>query len=452
MVRLRFRFQVSSLLEQSKEWLTSLPIDLLEAVVALVDTGLKKTIRSAVGDRDLSNTGRLLLDSLLSKQEEQNASAVDPGSLDQLVTDALEGAPMEPSTVDKFVKDVGRSLTSSTEKCEACIRDLSKALGLRGPVLVARLIGAMCKSHLPLLSDEVIWMPPSDVLSGGWPNQKELSSTSQQEALEWNIDVLLRSMAAVEPNVEWKDVVREFDHQGFGVCDRAGLRFLWQLLIKAFDGVQRIPMDLVYSKWQNPDSQLQLLKQILMCPDIVKLTDCSPCTKPEPAQDKNGSQGTAGPDEEAANPLVANWKVLEIHEALLGIGERPDLTKLVVELYKQAAAKEGCHDSVTLALLQLRSPIVPLRRTLLLQLIPHYLGVSAHNAQAVLHYAWNGIPQPLQLELQLIVKDAMVDYYTTGDGETQRLTRILELAQEIKCLQTLLAVPRSPDVASHPSE
>ena len=97
-----------------------------------------------------------------------------------------------------------------------------------------------------MLSDEVIWLPPSDVLSGGWSNQKDPSSSSQQEALEWNIDVLLRSVAAVEPSLEWKDVVREFDHQGFGVCDRAGLRFLWQLLIKAFDGVQRIPMDIVF--------------------------------------------------------------------------------------------------------------------------------------------------------------------------------------------------------------
>lgn len=39
----------------------------------------------------------------------------------------------------------------------------------------------------------------------------------------------------------------------------------------------------------------------------------------------------------------------------------------------------------------------------------------------------------------------MVEYYTSGDGESSRLTRILELAQEIKCLQSLLASARTLD-------
>lgn len=96
-------------------------------------------------------------------------------------------------------------------------------------------------------------MCPTNVLSGGWPGQKDSQSGSQagssgpQETLEWNIDVLLRAIAAVEGSLEWKDVVRELDHPHFVVKDRAGLRFLWQLLLKAFDNsVQRIPMDIVY--------------------------------------------------------------------------------------------------------------------------------------------------------------------------------------------------------------
>lgn len=44
----------------------------------------------------------------------------------------------------------------------------------------------------------------------------------------------------------------------------------------------------------------------------------------------------------------------------------------------------------------------------------------------------------------------MVEYYNAGEGESSRLTRILEIAQEIKCLQSLLATGRSLDGLAHP--
>lgn len=52
----------------------------------------------------------------------------------------------------------------------------------------------------------------------------------------------------------------------------------------------------------------------MMCPDIVKLTECQPATKPEPVvgQEKAtvaGGSGSGGHDDDAANPLIANWKV-----------------------------------------------------------------------------------------------------------------------------------------------
>lgn len=68
----------------------------------------------------------------------------------------------------------------------------------------------------------------------------------------------------------------------------------------------------MYSKWQNCEGQFFLLKQMLTCPDIVKLTECLPCTKPEPvvAQEKPSGGGGTGPGhDEDSNPLFVNWKV-----------------------------------------------------------------------------------------------------------------------------------------------
>lgn len=168
-------------------------------------------------------------------------------------------------------------------------------------------------------NEDQIWVCPTNILSGGWPGQKDgqsggqSGSSGQQETLDWNIDVFLRAVSAVESNIDWKDVVRELDNPNFEIRDRAGLRFLWQLLLKAFDNnVQRIPMDIVYSKWQNSEAQFSLLKQILICPDIVKLTECQPATRPEPviAQEKSSAGGGAGNhDDDSTNPLIANWKV-----------------------------------------------------------------------------------------------------------------------------------------------
>lgn len=98
-------------------------------------------------------------------------------------------------------------------------------------------------------------MSPSNVLTGGWPGQKDTQGGGQtsgvvgggpQEALDWNVDVLFRAIIAVESGLDWKEVVRQFDNPNFLVKDRAGLRFLWQVLTKAFDDVQRIPMDIIY--------------------------------------------------------------------------------------------------------------------------------------------------------------------------------------------------------------
>lgn len=106
---------------------------------------------------------------------------------------------------------------------------------------------------------------------------------------------------------------------------------------------------------------------------------------------------------------------MEVHDTLMTLCDRPELHNEVQNLYK--AAKESSHDTITIALLQVKSPMTPGRRILLKDLMQHYLGGGAHNAQTILHFAWSGsAAQPMQQEMHKIVKVCII----TANGYIHR--------------------------------
>lgn len=117
-------------------------------------------------------------------------------------------------------------------------------------------------------------------------------------------------------------------------------------------------------------------------------------------------------------------------ETLLHLADR-GLFAQVQELFKVPI--QLCPDVLVLVLLNISPPVTVLRQELFNTLIPIFL--SNHpNAAIILHNAWHN----QIISIKPIIMRAMADWYLRGDTDQTRLSRILDVAQDLKALTVLL--------------
>lgn len=111
--------------------------------------------------------------------------------------------------------------------------------------------------------------------------------------------------------------------------------------------------------------------------------------------------------------------------------------------------KSHCPDVLTLGLIQINPPLTNFRTEVLAQMMQIFLA-NHPNSGTILSYAWHSAT----LSLKGIIIHSMADWYTKaqseGDSESQRLSRILDVSQDLKALDFLLnakAVPFVIDLA-----
>ncbi|XP_064466564.1 CCR4-NOT transcription complex subunit 1-like isoform X2 [Ornithodoros turicata] len=331
---------------------------------------------------------------------------------------------MDVSLVD-LIQEMGYSFTGSVEDC--CQNLVQMGLCEPGAAIVARTLAMMASTHSGL-SEPLQGLGPSPwatpVGSGG---DKESSGSVQSAnvANTWNVDVFVQAVHDLVPDLNWKDVVGELDFVGFSVKERGGLKLLWHALTRGLSlSHESFPSDRLYRIWRNTESQLSLLHQILKNSDIVCLTDY----KYRPVQ---VDILKALPEDD--NRDIANWKSLDLIETLLGLSELVQYSP-VQDLFKFPV--QHCPDLLMLGLLQVTRPMQMLRQELLTTLVFVFLG-NHPNSAIVLQAAWNvqthgNVIRPLMMH-------AMADWYLRGgECEQVRLSRILDVAQDLKALSMLL--------------
>ena len=103
----------------------------------------------------------------------------------------------------------------------------------------------------------------------------------------------------------------------------------------------------------------------------------------------------------------------------------------VQELFKVPI--QLCPDVLVLVLLTISPPVTLLRQELFNTLIPIFL--SNHpNSAIILHNAWHS----QIITIKPIIMHAMAEWYIRGDTDQTRLSRILDVAQDLKALTVLL--------------
>lgn len=326
----------------------------------------------------------------------------------------------------KLIMEIGYSFTQSVEECKAHLmkgagRDMTSQD-------VAKIISLMCQTHANL-SDSSINLPTPNAF---WPSSSENLDKSSKEKLttiensSWKPDVFVQALKEVVPNLNWKEVCLGLDHPEFAVKDRVGLNLLITTIRHGFQASgmgQNFPAECLYRHWTNAEAQLSLFTAILKSPDIYSFADHIFSSVPIEVL-----KTPPEPD----NKEISAWKNVHLVENLLFISENGCYSQ-VLEILKFPL--QTCPDILFMALLHSNGPLTRLRQELFTSLVPIFL--SNHpNSGPILHHAWNS--STFGATLKNIIMLSMNEWYIRSDSDQSRLSRILDVAQDLKALSNLL--------------
>ena len=135
------------------------------------------------------------------------------------------------------------------------------------------------------------------------------------------------------------------------------------------------------------------------------------------------------------NRELAPWRSLELIDTLLCLAESGH-THTVKEIF--SFPQQNCPDVLTLGLMQINPPMTTFRTEILATNFQFFLA-NHPNSNVVLTHAWLSST----FNLKPIVIHSMAEWYSKalpeGDSEHARLSRILDIAQDLKALSVLLS-------------
>ncbi|XP_064130027.1 CCR4-NOT transcription complex subunit 1 isoform X7 [Loxodonta africana] len=324
---------------------------------------------------------------------------------------------MESSLAD-FMQEVGYGFCASIEEC----RNIIMQFGVREVTAaqVARVLGMMARTHSGL-TDGIPLQSISAPGSGIWSDGKDKSDGAQ--AHTWNVEVLIDVLKELNPSLNFKEVTYELDHPGFQIRDSKGLHNVVYGIQRGL-GMEVFPVDLIYRPWKHAEGQLSFIQHSLINPEIF-------CFADYPCHTVATDILKAPPEDD--NREIATWKSLDLIESLLRLAEVGQYEQ-VKQLFSFPI--KHCPDMLVLALLQISTSWHTLRHELISTLMPIFLG-NHPNSAIILHYAWHG--QGQSPSIRQLIMHAMAEWYMRGEQYDQaKLSRILDVAQDLKALSMLL--------------
>ncbi|XP_046333509.2 CCR4-NOT transcription complex subunit 1-like isoform X5 [Haliotis rufescens] len=329
-------------------------------------------------------------------------------------THSMPKSMMDASLAD-MILEAGYSCTSTVEEC----RNHLMQFGFREltPTSVARVLGMM--AHTPTGLGESQPAPTSVAVGSGWSDKDRIDTPG---VTTWNVEIFVQVVKDLAPLLNWKEVVSQLDHKGFYVNNKKGLKLLMEGL---FRGLQDIfPVEYIFKPWSNTEGQLSYIIQSLRNPDVFSFADY-------PGDTVVIDILKSTPNDEDRE--VATWKSLNLVESLLRLAEAGHY-QAVWDLFKYPSQK--CPDMLVLALLQTTPTWNTIKQELIATLMPIFLGSHANSA-VVLHYAWHH--QGHSSTIRTLIMHSMAEWYMRGEPHDQtRLSRILDVAQDLKALSMLL--------------
>ncbi|XP_058011019.1 CCR4-NOT transcription complex subunit 1 isoform X2 [Ahaetulla prasina] len=339
--------------------------------------------------------------------------------MDRILPDSggIAKTMMESSLAD-FMQEVGYGFCTSVEECRSIITQFG--VGEVTAAQVARVLGMMARTHSGL-TDGIPLQSISAPGSGIWSDGRDKNDGTQTHT--WNVEVLIDVLKELNPTLNFKEVTYELDHPGFQIRDSKGLQIVVFGVQRGL-GLEVFPVDLIYRPWKHAEGQLSFIQYSLINPEIF-------CFADYPCHTVSTEILKAPPEDD--NREIATWKSLDLIESLLRLAEVGQYEQ-VKQLFSFPI--KHCPDMLVLALLQINTSWHTLRHELISTLMPIFLG-NHPNSAIILHYAWHG--QGQSPSIRQLIMHAMAEWYMRGEQYDQaKLSRILDVAQDLKALSMLL--------------
>lgn len=139
-----------------------------------------------------------------------------------------------------YVQEIGYGFTSNPEECRSALQSFNPAVkDMLNPINIAKVLGLMARTHSNLNAD--------------WQYQNDAEISASQAT--WNSEVFALVVSELVPKLDWKLVVKEFDHAEFIIRDRVALK----LVVQAIKRVVRdpFPIEHIYRTWKNSEGQVR---------------------------------------------------------------------------------------------------------------------------------------------------------------------------------------------------
>ncbi|KAJ8454554.1 hypothetical protein ONZ51_g12961 [Trametes cubensis] len=242
-----------------------------------------------------------------------------------------------------------------------------------------------------------------------------------------DVGSIVRAMSSLNPELNWAAAIKAFDMPDRQGVDTATLKLLIAILMNAPRDDKQHAVTGFWQLWSNTLYQLRLLDALLSLPaDTFNFVNL-PGRKIVTVEDVAGASPTI--KSLAANVQGHTWNSLDLFEVLVQAADlkNPDVENVVREMLDKAVKISA--ELVHMGLLQVpQSPWNEIRLEYTQRLLAMFL--AGHpNHQLVFMRIWQIEPAYLT--------DAFRDFY---EESPLNITRILDVAQDLKILDSLLEV------------
>ncbi|EIN07655.1 CCR4-Not complex component [Punctularia strigosozonata HHB-11173 SS5] len=242
-----------------------------------------------------------------------------------------------------------------------------------------------------------------------------------------DVSALVAAFGSFHTKLDWPAVIRSFDWPDRHSVDTATLKLLIAILLNSPEDAEPHAVTGFWDIWDNALAQLRLLDALLSLPGDTFNFVTLPGRRIVTVDDVSVASPTI--KSLAANVQGHTWNSLDLFEVLVRFSEigTPEIVSCVHEMLDKAVKISA--ELVHMGLLQVERP--------------DWSGIRREYGDKLLHMFLNGHPNHQLVFMRIwqirptYLTDAFRDFYNESEVN---ITRILDVAQDLKILDSLLDV------------
>eukprot|EP00039_Didymoeca_costata_P023184 m.6279 g.6279 ORF g.6279 m.6279 type:complete len:2271 (+) comp3509_c0_seq1:242-7054(+) len=327
------------------------------------------------------------------------------------------------TSLHQLMNDCGYGCTASVEAVSDILAQFTNETITT--TAVARVLGMMANTRSGL--GESMRLQSSFGEGAAW--EKKSEGNTMKDVVAWNFINFVDAVSKRVPDLNWHDVMIKLDHPAFRLTDMTS----FTMLLKAYRHVLKTPCpgEVFLRKWTNVQGQLSVLSL------FVPSNGSGAGAVPQEVQNLLTGRRIPRDGLKLAHTnhdnFIAAWSFPDYVAALLHVGNSTQYSDAVYDMFVNHSKNSAVVEVMVMALSSINTDdnshaSTPLQEALLRHLLPIFIGPHP-NTGVVLQHVWNSKPG--------IMLDVMTAYFTE-DPNIDRLSRILDVAQDIKAFTDLL--------------